>query len=89
MQIFMQTCITNRFSSPFIAHFQSHNGINGYICKQKDSAHLIKQVEKFLALSWEEQKAMGIAGRRKVEKEFDRQIVIDKYLQEVAQVAKR
>lgn len=65
------------------------DGINGYICKQKDSADLIKQVEKFLALSWEEQKAMGIAGRRKVEKEFDRQIVIDKYLQEVAQVAKR
>ena len=59
------------------------DGVNGFICKQNDSADLIKQVEKFLALSWEERKNMGLAGRTKVEKEFDRQIVIDKYLQEV------
>ena len=59
------------------------DGVNGFICKQNDSADLIKQVEKFLALSWEERKNMGLAGRAKVEKEFDRQIVIDKYLQEV------
>lgn len=60
--------------------------VNGYICKQNDSADLIKQVEKFLALSWEERKNMGLAGRKKVEKEFDRQIVIDKYLQEVNRI---
>lgn len=65
------------------------DGVNGFICKQKDSEDLIKQVEKFLKLSWEERKNMGLAGRRKVEKEFDRQIVIDKYLQEIAQVSKR
>lgn len=62
------------------------DGVNGYICKQNDSADLIKQVEKFLALTWEERKNMGLAGRKKVEKEFDRQIVIDKYLQEVHRV---
>lgn len=65
------------------------DGINGYICKQNDSEDLIKQVEKFLALSWEERRAMGIAGRKKVEKEFDRQIVIDRYLQEVSKVQRR
>ena len=65
------------------------DGINGFICKQKDSEDLIKQIEKFLNLSWEERKNMGLAGRRKVEQEFDRQIVIDKYLQEVEKVAKR
>lgn len=59
------------------------DGVNGFICKQKDSADLTKQVEKFLALSWEERKDMGLAGRAKVEKEFDRQIIIDRYLQEV------
>lgn len=59
------------------------DGINGYICKQKDSQDLIKQIEKFLALSWEERKQMGLAGRKKVELEFNRQIVINKYLQEV------
>lgn len=65
------------------------DGINGYICKQKDSQDLIKQVEKFLALSWEERRAMGLAGRKKVEKEFDRKIVIDQYLQEVSRVQRR
>lgn len=65
------------------------DGVNGFVCKQKDSEDLIKQIEKFLSLSWEERRKMGIAGRKKVEKEFDRQIVIDKYLQEVAQISKR
>lgn len=62
------------------------DGVNGYICKQNDSEDLIKQVEKFLSLSWEERKNMGLAGRVKVEKEFDRKIVINKYLQEVQRV---
>lgn len=59
------------------------DGINGFICKQKDSQDLIRQIERFLALSIEERREMGLAGRRKVEKEFDRQIVVDKYLAEL------
>lgn len=59
------------------------DGVNGYVCKQKDSQDLIKQVEKFLALTWEERRNMGLAGRKKVEKEFNRQIVVDKYLAEL------
>lgn len=59
------------------------DGVNGFICKQNDSKDLIMQIEKFLALSLEERKAMGLAGRAKVEKEFDRQIVVDKYLAEL------
>lgn len=62
------------------------DGINGYICEQNDSEDLIKKIEKFLMLSWEKRKNMGLAGRRKVEKEFDRQIVIKKYLQEIDRV---
>lgn len=62
------------------------DGVNGYICKQNDSVDLIRQIEKFLALSKEERKEMGLAARRKVEKEFDRQIVIRKYLQEVESI---
>lgn len=59
------------------------DGINGFVCKQKDSEDLIKQIEKFLLLSWEDRKAMGLAGRKKVEKSFNRKIVIDKYLNEI------
>ena len=65
------------------------DGVNGFVCKQKDSQDLIRQVEKFLALSWEERKEMGLAGRRKVEKEFDRNIVIEQYLKEIDQVFQR
>lgn len=56
------------------------DGKNGYICKQKDSEDLIRQIEKFLALTWEERRQMGLNGRQKVEKEFDRSIVVEKYL---------
>lgn len=59
------------------------NGVNGYVVRQKDSHDLITKIEKFINLPWEERKEMGLAGRRKVEKEFDRQIVVEKYMNEV------
>lgn len=61
-------------------------GINGYICKQNDSEDLIRQIEKFMELSKEERRTMGLAGRKKVEKEFDRQIVIEQYLKVVQSI---
>lgn len=59
------------------------DGINGFICKQKDSEDLIKQIEKFISLPYEKKKQMGLAGRAKVEKEFDRNIVVQAYLNEI------
>lgn len=59
------------------------DGVNGYMIPQKDSKKLIEAIEKFLSLSFEEKKAMGLAARVKVEREFDRQIVVDKYLGEI------
>ena len=59
------------------------DGINGFVVEQKNAQDLIAKIEKFLALPWEQKKAMGIAGRAKVEKEFDRQIVVQKYLEEM------
>ena len=59
------------------------DGVNGFICKQKDTQDLVKQIEKFLALSWAERREMGLAARRKVEREFDRQIVVKAYLDEI------
>ncbi len=59
------------------------NGVNGYVCKQKDSEDLIRQIEKFLSLTNDQRREMGIAGRRKVENEFDRQIVVNAYLEEL------
>ncbi len=59
------------------------NGINGFVIKQKDSNDLIEKVEKFLDLSWENKREMGLAGRAKMEQEFDRNIVIQNYLKEI------
>lgn len=61
------------------------DGINGYIVKQKDSNDLIEKIEKFLSLTYEERKNMGLKGREKVEKEFDRQFVVKKYLEELGE----
>ncbi len=60
--------------------------INGFIVKQKDSQDLIEKIERFLALTWKEKVNMGMAGRKKIEKEFDRNIVVEKYLNEIAKV---
>ncbi len=64
-------------------------GVNGFVVKQKDSEDLIEKVEKFLALSNEERKQMGLRGREKVEKEFDRNVVIRKYMAELDKVRGR
>ncbi len=57
--------------------------VNGYVCAQQDSADLIEKVERFLALPPAERKQMGENGRHKVEREFDRNIVVNKYLAEM------
>ena len=58
-------------------------GVNGFLVNQRDSDDLISKIEKFLSLSWEERQQMGLNGRCKVEKEFDRNIVIRSYLREI------
>ncbi|MBQ8174436.1 MAG: glycosyltransferase family 4 protein [Clostridia bacterium] len=62
------------------------DGVNGFVVKQKDAADLIEKIERFLALSWEERRDMGLCGRAKVEKEFDRRIVVEKYMAEMVSV---
>ena len=56
------------------------DGYNGYIVKEKDSNDLINKIEMFLSLTNSQRKQMGLNARNKVEKEFDRNIVINKYL---------
>ena len=59
------------------------DGVNGFMVKQRDTQDLIEKVEKFLKLTWEERRQMGLRGRAKVEKEFSRKIVVQKYLNEI------
>ncbi len=62
------------------------DGVNGFIVEQQNSRDLIEKIEKFLKLSYEEKRLMGLAGRKKVEKEFDRQIVIEAYMDEIDKI---
>ena len=64
------------------------DGVNGYMIPCKNGRKLIEAVDKFMRLSNSERKQMGLAGRRKVENEFDRQIVIQKYVDEVGKSKK-
>ncbi len=59
------------------------DGKTGFLFKKGDAGSLIEAVEKVLAMNEEERKLMGQAGRAKIEKEFDRQIVIERYLREL------
>lgn len=62
------------------------NGINGYVVEEKNSNDLIEKIEMFLEKSIEERKQMGLAGRQKVEKEFNREFVIEKYIGEIKRI---
>lgn len=57
--------------------------VNGFVVKERDSQDLMNKIEQFLNLSIEQKEKMGIAARKKVEKEFNRQIIINRYLKEI------
>ncbi|WP_010276828.1 glycosyltransferase family 4 protein [Paenibacillus senegalensis] len=62
------------------------DGVNGYVVEQENSGDLIEKIKMFLELSYEKKKQMGLAGRRKVEKEFNRDIVVKEYLNQIKKV---
>lgn len=55
----------------------------GYIFEVKNSNNLISKIEAFLSLSNEEKREMGLEGRKKIEKEFDRKTVVESYMKEI------
>lgn len=63
------------------------NGVTGFTFRVQDTAALTEAVEKFLSQTEEEHRQMGRKAREKMETEFDREIVIRKYLQEIKATA--
>lgn len=64
------------------------DGVNGFIVKPRDAQDVVKKIEQFMALPYEKKREMGLSARRKVEQEFDRQIVVDAYLKELSKIGK-
>lgn len=59
------------------------DGINGYLCRSKDAVDLAEKMELICKMTPHQRKVMGLRGREKVEREFDEQIVIQKYLRAI------
>ena len=62
------------------------DGVNGYLCKARDSDDLAEKMRQFLALSTDEQVQMGLRGRTKMVSQFDEQIVISRYLEVISRI---
>ena len=55
------------------------HGVNGLLCAPRSGAHLAQACLQMLALSEKQRQAMGLAGRRKMEREFDQARVVEAY----------
>ena len=58
-------------------------GVTGFGCATQNAQSLVSAMEHFLSLNEDQMAQMGKAGRTKVEKEFDRNIVIESYLDQI------
>lgn len=56
------------------------DGITGFIIPTKSASALVAAIEKMLSMTQHEKEEMGLRGREKMEKEFDRVIVTKAYL---------
>lgn len=62
------------------------DGVTGYLFGSEDVVGLVAAMEKVVTMDLESRRAMGLAGHEKVKAEFDRQIVVSKYVDEVEKV---
>ena len=60
--------------------------VNGFLCKMKDPKDLANKLEAMASLNNDELQKLGLNGRKKVENQFDEQIVIKKYLNTIQEL---
>lgn len=61
---------------------------NGYLCKVADVNSLKESIEKFINLPHEKRLEMGQYSRKKAENEFNRELVLDTYLDVIKKIIK-
>lgn len=59
------------------------DSITGFVVKEKNVQSLVEAIEKFIHISPSAKEKMGREGRRKMEQEFNRDIVINQYLKSI------
>lgn len=65
------------------------DGKTGYLIEEKNAEDLIDKIKKFLNLSIKEKIQMGIEGRKFIESKFNRDIVVNNYLNEIDLIMKK
>ena len=63
------------------------DGRTGYLVEVKNAQSLIDAIERFIALPYSQKVIMGQEARKKMEREFDRQLVVNAYLNKIEQIA--
>ncbi len=63
------------------------DGVNGYLCEIKNVEDLAAKMEKFIHLSFDQKRRMGIAGRKKIQNTFDQNRIINIYKEKVEKYA--
>jgi galacturonosyltransferase len=84
--VLLETCAIGRICLASKIHGSEdviEDGLNGFLFESGNIQELIVCVEKVINLTYEEKRIMGAMGRDKVEKQFDRNIIIKSYLQEI------
>ena len=62
------------------------DGVTGFAVPIKDNEATLAAVRRILELSRDEREKMGLAGRKKMEEQFDRKLVIEKYEEELKRI---
>lgn len=63
-------------------------GITGFGCPARDAAALYAAMRRFVGLSQDRRALMGLAARRRMERCFDRETVLNAYLEELDRIEK-
>lgn len=64
------------------------DGVNGYLCRQKDGADLAEKMERYYHLSASDKRQMGIEGRNRVLAYFTKEIITGIYLDKLNKLIK-
>lgn len=62
------------------------DGVTGFLIPIQDEEALVQALERFMQMTPEQREAMGLAGRAKMEREFDRKIVVSSYMSELGKL---
>ena len=66
-----------------------NDGVNGYLCKPRNIDDLINKLEKVIKMEKSKLISMGNKSRLKIEREFDENIIINKYLNRILYIIKK